>query len=116
MALAIKEYEGWTPVSRSFRNNNAGNCRYSSVGYLPIYEPVGKDSNNFAIFKNYDTGFLYLCNLLRYKIEANPNQTLLQFMEVYAPVTDGNDPVKYAAFIGRRLGISVDYQVKNLIV
>lgn len=106
LALAIRDYEG-APGDRNYRNNNPGNCRYSSIGYLPIYRPVGKDAQNFAKFKDMDTGMLYLHNLIKYKVAKNPSQTLLQFMQGYAPVADGNDPQKYAAFIGQRLSVPI---------
>jgi hypothetical protein len=113
---AIRNYEG-KPGDRNYRNNNPGNCRYSSQGYLPMYLPVLKDKDGFAVFKDYATGFLYLKNLVREKISKNPDQTLLAFMEVYAPTSDGNDPVAYAANLGKNIG--VDYKtflMKNLIV
>ena len=44
-ALAIRDYEG-VPGDRNYRNNNPGNCRYSSVGYLAKYEPVEKDADS----------------------------------------------------------------------
>ncbi len=102
--LAIRDYEG-APGDRNYRNNNPGNCRYSSVGYAPVYGLVEHDPQNFAIFKDMATGMLYLHNLIKYKVSKSPTDTLLQFMEKYAPVTDGNDPVKYAVFIAQRLNI-----------
>ncbi len=113
---AIKAHEGWFPGSRSFRNNNPGNARYSNVGYLPKYEPVLRDPQGFAIFKDYETGWLYLQNLVREKIKAHPEQTLLDFFRVYAPAEDHNDPNAYAAAVGKRLG--VDYKtfvIKHIV-
>ena len=68
----MKTYEGWYPGSRSYRNNNPGNCKYSSVGYLPIYQPVKRDKDNFAIFKDVATGSLYHRNLLKSKAKEHP--------------------------------------------
>jgi hypothetical protein len=116
LCTAIRNFEG-KPGDRNYRNNNPGNCRYSSEGYLPIYQPVLRDKDNFAVFKDYATGFLYLKNLVREKIHQNPDQTLLAFMEVYAPTSDGNDPVAYAANLGKNIG--VDYKtfvMKDLIM
>jgi hypothetical protein len=114
--LAIRTHEGWSPGSRSMRNNNPGNCRYSSVGYLDIYKPVTKDAQGFAVFKDYATGWLYLQNLIREKIKAHPQWTLLQFFNNYAPAEDHNDPNAYAAAVGKRLG--EDYKtfvISNLV-
>lgn len=120
LCTSIRDYEGSQKNShglpdRNWRNNNPGNCRYSPVGYLPIYGKVGKDKDGFAIFKDYDTGFLYLENLIKSKIAKNPNQTLFQFMCVYAPKEDGNDPAKYAQYLANRLGITEDYKMKVFI-
>ncbi len=112
--LAIRDYEG-SPGDRNYRNNNPGNCRFSSVGYAAIYGHVGKDAQNFAIFKDYATGWLYLKNLVLFKVKKNPDQTILQFMKVYAPVSDGNDPVVYTAYICRRLGIKSDYPMRLIV-
>lgn len=113
---AIQEHEGWYPGSRSFRNNNPGNCRYSSVGYAARYLPVLKDKDGFAIFKDYATGWLYLQNLVREKIQSNPNQTLAAFFELYAPTSDNNDPQAYAAAVGKRLGVNYQtFLIKNLL-
>lgn len=114
--IGIRDYEGG-PHDRNYRNNNPGNCRYSPVGYLPMYGHVRKDKDGFAIFKDYATGFLYLQNLVKHKIQQNPHATIQQFMAVYAPTSDGNDPVAYANFLGRRLGVdSTSYQMGNLII
>ncbi len=112
--LAIRDYEG-KPGDRNYRNNNPGNCRYSSVGYLPIYEPVGKDDKNFAVFKDYATGWLYLKNLVRYKVAKNPEQNILLFMQSYAPRSDGNDPNEYALFIAKRLRVPLTSRMGDLI-
>jgi hypothetical protein len=106
--LAIRTHEGWAPGSRSWRNNNPGNCRYSTVGYASVYGKVLRDAQGFAIFKDYATGWLYLNNLVREKIKAHPQWTLLQFFNNYAPAADQNDPTAYAAAVGRQLG--VDYK------
>ncbi len=115
-ALCIRDYEGSPPNDRNYRNNNAGNCKYSPVGYLPIYQPVKKDKDGFAIFKDYETGFLYLKNLIKEKASKNPNQTLFQFMaNTYAPKEDDNNPVAYTNYIAHRLGVSVDTPMKLLV-
>ena len=103
--LEIKRHEGWFFGSRSQRNNNPGNCRYSSVGYLPIYGKVGKDDKNFAIFKDYETGYLYLKNLVKHKVNKNPSWNFYQFFEVYAPSFE-NDSKRYAEIVAKSCGVS----------
>lgn len=116
MCLAIKAHEGWYIGSVSYRNNNPGNCRYSSLGYLPIYEPVERDSKNFAVFKDYATGWLYLQNLILNKAKRNLNQNLYQFFAIYAPEADNNDPEHYAEVVATKMGVSPStWQMKNLL-
>lgn len=103
--LAIRTHEGWFPGSRSQRNNNPGNCRYSSVGYLPIYGDVKRDAQNFAIFRDYATGYLYLQNLVKDKIKKNPNWNFYDFFKVYAPDEDNNDSRRYADVVAKRLEV-----------
>lgn len=127
LATGIKEYEGWGPPGStingvyyasgtpSFRNHNPGNCRFSHVGYLPKYQPVLCSAAGFAIFKDDDTGWEYLLNLLKEKIEVRPNLSLLEFMSSYAPRADGNDPVAYASWIARRLGVETSIAMKQFL-
>jgi len=100
---AIQEMEGYYPGSRSFRNKNPGNCKFSAVGYMPVYGNVTKDAGGFAIFPTYDLGWLYLKNLVKTKAQRHPYWTLLEFTSNYAPVTDNNDPRAYAVFIAKKL-------------
>lgn len=122
--LAIKQHEGFYAPGEnseyptgtpSWRNNNPGNCRCSPVGYLAIYEPVTCSPSNFAVFKDYATGWLYLTNLVKEKINKNPNETILQFFENYSPVSDGNNPTNYAAIVAKACGLTVDTSVSRII-
>lgn len=116
MCQAIKEYEGYYPGSRSYKNSNPGNCRYSPVGYLPIYGKVGSDKNNFAIFSTYDLGWLYLHNLIKEKAKTHPTWSLVTFMKQYAPSTDGNNPDTYATYLGKHMGVNqFTFQLKDLL-
>ena len=116
MMLAIRKMEGWYEGSRSFRNNNAGNCKFSSVGYLPMYEPVKKDPQGFAIFKDYTTGWLYLKNLILSKAKKHPEWSLGTFFREYAPVEDDNNPAHYASVVAEKMGVSPYlWELKNLL-
>lgn len=112
--LAIKQHEGWFPGSRSQKNNNPGNCRFSSQGYLPIYGHVGKDPQSFAIFKDYATGYLYLQNLVKSKISVNPKQSFYAFFEVYAPSFE-NDSKHYAEVVAKACGVSPSDPVSKIL-
>lgn len=115
--LAIQEREGYFKGSRSYRNCNPGNVKYSPVGYAPIYGVVRKDVDNFAIFKDYETGYLYLKNFIKSKASKNPQQTIRQFISVYAPASDNNNEVAYADFIGNKLGVDENtYTLAQVVV
>ena len=111
---AIRDNEG-VPGDRNYRNNNPGNCKFSDKGYLPKYGTVTEDKDGFAVFKDYATGWLYLQNLVRSKIELHPNQTIYGFFCEYAPSSDNNDPLNYAQFVARRCGLTVDTPVKVIL-
>jgi len=115
MCIAIRDFEG-KPGDRNYRNCNPGNAKYSKVGYAKMYGEVKKDSGGFAIFKDMETGMLYLHNLIKVKIKRNPDQTLLDFMNVYAPPSDNNPTVKYAKFVAKRLGVDINFRMGDLIV
>jgi len=74
------------------RNNNPGNLR------VP-----GK--NAFQSFPDMDSGLAALSKQLYIDGTKHGIKTLAQFFKKYAPETDGNDPVAYAAGASKRLGI-----------
>lgn len=115
LCIGIKVHEGWFPGSRSYRNNNPGNTRYSSVGYASHYKPVLRDKDNFAIFKDYATGWLYLNNLIKEKIYKHPNWTILDLIKEYAPATDHNNPEQYALTLRKRLGVDGNFKISELV-
>ena len=114
-AEAIKEYEGWSVGSRSFRNNNPGNLRYAFQ-----FGTTGKDKNSFAIFATYEDGWKALVNQLT--IAANgksrvykPDMSLMDFFQIYAPASDSNEPKSYALFVARKLGVEPTILIKELL-
>lgn len=131
MALAIQKHEGWilNPPSRSVRNNNPGNCRFSPVGYDPKYGIVKEDRTGinvkpgqmgFAIFKDYETGFLYLKNLILQKAKKHPTWTLYDFFgnekEGWAPNSDDNNSKLYAETVAKAMNVSpTEWRLKSLL-
>lgn len=114
-ADAIQTHEGWFPGSRSYRNNNPGNLRY--VGQKLA---IGKDSANFCIFRTYQDGRSTLEQMLVNAATGkssvyNPEMTLLDFFNKYAPSEDNNNPGAYAADVAKRIGVSVETQIKTLV-
>lgn len=111
--LAIRDYEG-KPGDLNYKNNNPGNCRCSSTGYLPKYGNV-KCVNNFAVFPTYELGWQYLLALVTERINQHPDWTILDFFEHYAPTSDNNDPRRYAAYVASRIAVDITYKIKNLL-
>jgi hypothetical protein len=102
--------------SLSWRNNNPGNCKFSSVGYAEKYGVVRKDASGFAIFKTYDLGFLYLQNLVKSKVAKNPTWTIYDYIALsHAPAADNNQPTIYASYIAKRLGVDMHYPMSKII-
>jgi hypothetical protein len=115
--LAIKDYEGWKPGSRSYRNNNPGNIRCSSVMNR---RATGKDKDGFCIFPDEQTGMVALRELVQNAANGasgvyKPTDTIVDFFARYAPSTDNNNPKLYAAWVARRVDLPVTTQIKALL-
>lgn len=111
--VALRDYEG-KPGDLNYRNNNPGNCRCSSVGYLKKYGDV-KCVNGFAKFPTYELGWEYLLALIKSKIKQHPTWTIRDLMRHYAPVEDNNDPDRYAAYLASRLAVTPDYPMSKIV-
>ncbi len=44
-----------------------------------------------------------------------PTMTIIQFFEIYSPVSDGNNPTAYGVFVAKRMGVGADFQIKELV-
>jgi hypothetical protein len=104
-ALAIQEFEGYTPGSRSFRNKNPGNLR--------------NKNGTFKVYATYNEG---LADLIDYLTRActgkhhayKPEMTIRQFISVYAP--DGPKVIdNYTNFICKKLLITPETLIKTLV-
>lgn len=108
---AIKQFEGWYPGSRSYRNNNPGNLR-------KWHSMVGQDGG-FAVFATYEEGWKALVELVeRAKTGKSsyyrPEMSFFEFFSVYAPSDDGNHPKTYATYVAQKCKVGIDYKIKNL--
>lgn len=104
-ATAIRDYEG-KPGDLNYRLNNPGNIK-------------GKNGK-FLKFATWDEGWKYLLDYLTRATTGKhksykPEFSLLQFFKVYAPSADKNNPHAYASFVAKRLGVTVETQIKNLV-
>lgn len=121
MAHAIAELEGWlTPFetktpggSRSYRHHNPGNLRGSpfAVGIVEGY----------AVFRTDFDGMEALKWDIRQKARGNTStglngeSTLSDFVRVYAPSQDKNDPENYLRKLCTLTGFSPSMKLKELL-
>lgn len=89
------------------QNQNPGNLKDPSTG-------------NFQSFSDPVEGKAALYNDLTAKMTGqsktglNGDSSLLDFAKTYAPASDNNDPVQYAANIANKMGISPDTKIGTL--
>ena len=97
---------------------------------IELYEGANKTWNNpgairsktgpFLKFKTYQEGFNYLLDYLTRAATGKhkaywPEMTLLEFQKVYSPTLDNNNPKLYAEFVAKRIGVTVNEKIKNLV-
>ncbi len=119
LALAHRKHEGWFYNSVSQRNNNPGNLRLTKY-QMSAYGAV-KGDNNFARFPTYEIGFRALKDDIRAKItghsahiDYSANPTFLDYIKVYAPAEDSNNPTGYTQALIKSLSKSGYYLHLNM--
>lgn len=112
MADAIQGFEGWFPGSRSYRNNNPGNLKYTA--WTHGQGATGQDSTGFAVFPNYETGRAALTSLLMLRVRQHPEWTILDLFNSYAPPSDNNPTAQYAATVAKKAGVTADTKLGEL--
>lgn len=128
-AQGIKTAEGWFTGSRSQKNHNGGNLKFTTL--TASFGAVGKDADNFCIFPNDAVGdaalesFLILaCKDELLAFHANPKaatvfenpRTLAGFTLVYAQppkAADGSYP--YLNIVAATIGAKVDQLISELL-
>jgi len=102
----------------AYRNNNPGNMRpYTSwSGAIGVDQPVlkggKKDKVGFIVFESSSAGEAALRTLmLTPTVQA---RSIAAEMEKFAPATDDNDPVAYAAALGKALGVDASLAMSAL--
>lgn len=120
IAEVIANEEGWGGTlsdgspNRPTRNNNPGDLKPPNGAGNFWAGQVGVDSEGFAIFATANDGWAALMTNIRAHIARHPGQTILQWIESYAPASDGNDPASYAAAIAAAVGSSVQTALGDL--
>lgn len=115
ICTAMRDFEG-KPGDANYRNNNPLNCKFYYGGYLSKYEPVTISSADFAVFKDYDTGWLYGFNMLANKIHHHPEWTIYDMIADHAPASDNNPVMEYAKTVSDICGININYCVKDIVL
>jgi hypothetical protein len=112
MAEAIQTFEGWFPGSKSYRNNNPGNLRYTA--WTQGQGATGQDSTGFSVFPTYEIGYAALTSLLMLRVRQHPDWTILDLFNSYAPPSDNNPTQTYAATVAKNAGVTVDTKLGEL--
>jgi hypothetical protein len=106
---AITQMEGALPS-----RNNPGNLRY-------IGQQYAVNDGGFCKFDTYQHGYDALQNLLIRACNGQarptyyPEMTLVEFYERYAPSSDNNNPVNYANFVAKKLGVTSATKIGDLV-
>jgi len=88
------------------RNQNPGNLRDSSGGFQKFSDPVEGKAALYNDLTAKMTGTS--------KTGLNGESSLLDFAKTYAPASDKNDPIQYAANLANKMGISPDTKIGTL--
>lgn len=116
---AIQKHEGYYPGSKSYRNNNPANFRWTKF-VQDTLGATGKDNTSFAVFPTYNAGFNALkvfinmaCTnqLAAYRSSMN----IYDFFNVYAPPQDNNDSKRYAEVVALAVGVSPTSSISILL-
>ncbi|BBF41747.1 hypothetical protein lbkm_0427 [Lachnospiraceae bacterium KM106-2] len=100
--------------SRSWRNNNPGNLRPSSITescHQIGKEKTSKESAYFAIFESVEYGRKAHNKLLT---SVYSGSTINDMVHKYAPKSDKNNPTKYVNYICEQTGLSKKATVGSL--
>lgn len=104
----------------SWRNCNEGNLKIGN--FARSKGAIGAGWGNHAVFPTLEISRKAKYDLLFTPIRGYNNLTILQAMNKYAPISDkgkgvpkgGNQPNKYATFIGKALNVSTSTKLSHL--
>lgn len=109
LANAVARREGYGAAGKPnipTRLNNPGDLMFAhQTGAVP-HPVVGVDGKTrvYAAFATPAAGFYALKAQIR--LDASRGETLAQFVNRYAPASDGNDPASYLAYVMKAMGVS----------
>jgi hypothetical protein len=96
--------------ARNWRNNNPGNIEYGD--FAKSLGAIGSDGR-FAVFPTYEAGRAAKSSLL-FDTKGYAGKTIYEAISRYAPASDNNDPVSYAATIARAAGVDPNTPLADL--
>ena len=94
--------------ARNERNNNPGNMKYGPNAIK--WGATGKDSGGFAIFPSMAVGFQAMQNLLG-QYGSQGTDTVSGIVSRWAPAKDHNNPVAYANFVAKQMGVTTSQRL-----
>lgn len=114
---AIKQFEGWSPGSTSYRNNNPGNIKAGSY----TRDRIGTDQQNFAVFADVGDGWDALNNYIQAHAADNPTWNFYDFFNYYLhgstsanPVDSQGNSTAYANYVANYMGVDPNTPVSSL--
>jgi len=120
LANAIKQFEGWYPGSRAYKNNNPGNLKDADGRLIPEKDWADDwgayklDDKSFYVFGTAEQGFAALVHLLQVRVRQHPEWSILNLFFSYAPPSE-NDTATYAAFVAKHVGGDVNTKLGDLV-
>ena len=102
IAEAIKQFEGWSVGSKSYRNNNPGNLKYTGQT-----GEIGKDTDGEAIFDSYQSGWNALIRQIEMAFtgESAIYSITDNFYTFFSKYAEGNSQ-QYAEYVASYVGVS----------
>lgn len=122
--ITIPQNAGSSINQLAYQNNNPGNLRFAGQ------KGASQGTGGFAKFDSPQAGFDAMVADVTAKMTGNseapitegpninkkitPDSTLFEMISAYAPRKDGNDPVEYANFVAKQLGVTPETKVSQL--
>jgi hypothetical protein len=101
---------GYPQGSIAWRDNNPGNLRSAPSSFCQINPPAVA---GYADFCDAATG--RAAEIYDVTAKINRGLNLTQFLNIYAPAGDGNDPTSYTATVAAGLGIDPSVPLINYV-
>ncbi len=105
----MTDFRNNTRVPRSWARNNPGNIRPSTQKW----EGEVTSKNGFVVFSTMEYGIRALMHSIITNL-VERKKTLREWISVYAPTGDSNQPNAYTAFVATKTGLDPDKRISYL--